>query len=116
MNNSMSKAEILKNEILTQYKSVRQFSTKMNIPYSTLVTALDRGIEGMAYDTVIRICTELSLNPVDFSPLDEDNDLSQQLATKRVMTAFNKLNKAGRKKILDFLDDYNSIEAYTKKD
>lgn len=109
----MSKAEILKNEILTQYKSVRQFSTKMNIPYSTLVTALDRGIEGMAYDTVIRICTELSLNPVDFSPLDEDNDLSQQLATKRVMTAFNKLNKAGRKKILDFLDDYNSIEAYT---
>ena len=116
MNNSMSKAEILKNEILTQYKSVRQFSTKMNIPYSTLVTALDRGIEGMAYDTVIRICTELSLNPVDFSPLDEGNDLSQQRATKRVMTAFNKLNKAGRKKILDFLDDYNSIEAYTKKD
>lgn len=116
LNNSMSKAEILKSEILSQYKSVRQFSTKMNIPYSTLVTALDRGIEGMAYDTVIRICTELSLNPVDFTPLDEGNDLSQQLATKRVMTSFNRLNKAGRKKILDFLDDYNSIEAYTKKD
>ena len=47
----MTKAEILKTEILTQYKSVRQFAIEMEIPYSTLVTALDRGIEGMAYGT-----------------------------------------------------------------
>ena len=52
----MTKAEILKAEILKQYKSVRQFAIDMEIPYSTLVTALDRGIEGMAYGTVIRIC------------------------------------------------------------
>ena len=62
----MTKAEILKAEILKQYKSVRQFAIDMEIPYSTLVTALDRGIEGMAYGTVIRICDKLSLNPVDF--------------------------------------------------
>ena len=47
----MTKAEILKAEILKQYKSVRQFAIDMEIPYSTLVTALDRGIEGMAYGT-----------------------------------------------------------------
>ena len=57
----MTKAEILKAEILKQYKSVRQFAIDMEIPYSTLVTALDRGIEGMAYGTVIRICDKLSL-------------------------------------------------------
>ena len=49
----MTKAEILKKEILRQYRSVRQFAMEMNIPYSTLVTALERGIEGMAYGTVI---------------------------------------------------------------
>ena len=49
----MTKAEILKKEILQQYRSVRQFAMEMNIPYSTLVTALERGIEGMAYGTVI---------------------------------------------------------------
>ena len=59
----MTKAEILKQEILKQYKSVRQFAIDMEIPYSTLVTALDRGIEGMAYGTVIRMCDRLSLNP-----------------------------------------------------
>lgn len=62
----MTKAEILKKEILRQYRSVRQFAMEMNIPYSTLVTALERGIEGMAYGTVIKMCDKLSLNPVDF--------------------------------------------------
>ena len=37
----MTKAEILKKEILRQYRSVRQFAMEMNIPYSTLVTALE---------------------------------------------------------------------------
>ena len=31
----MTKAEILKKEILLQYKSVRQFAIDMSIPYST---------------------------------------------------------------------------------
>ena len=52
----MTKAEVLKKEILRQYRSVRQFAIEMNIPYSTLVTALDRGIDGMAYGTVIIFC------------------------------------------------------------
>ena len=44
----MTKAEVLKKEILGQYRSVRQFALEMNSPYSPLVTALERGIEGMA--------------------------------------------------------------------
>lgn len=43
----MTKAEILKKEILRQYRSVRQFAMEMNIPYSTLVTALELlGLKG----------------------------------------------------------------------
>lgn len=34
----MTKAQILKKEILSQYRSVRQFAMDMQIPYSTLVT------------------------------------------------------------------------------
>ena len=66
MESGTTKAEVLKKVILSQYKSVRQFAVEMDIPYSTLVTALERGIEGMAYSTVIRICDALSLNPVTF--------------------------------------------------
>lgn len=45
----MTKAQILKKKILSQYRSVRQFAMDMQIPYSTLVTALERGIDGIWY-------------------------------------------------------------------
>ena len=109
---SRKKAEILKGVILSRYKSIRQFAVAMNIPYSTLITALERGVDGMAYSTVIRICEALSLNPLDFSPLEEQDSLSSQITTRRVMDRYWKLNKSGRKKVLDIMDDYLRIPEY----
>lgn len=111
----MTKAEILKQEILKQYKSVRQFAIEMGIPYSTLVTALDRGIEGMAYGTVIRMCDKLSLNPVDFSPLEKEDDLGERILENKVMQDYVRLNKKGRKKILELMEDYVQLEKYREQ-
>lgn len=111
----MTKAEILKKEILRQYRSVRQFAMELNIPYSTLVTALERGIEGMAYGTVIRMCDKLSLNPVDFSSLERDTSLGAQLLENRVMQNYVKLNQNGRDKILELMDDFVQIDKYKAK-
>ena len=108
----MTKAEILKQEILKQYKSVRQFAIDMEIPYSTLVTALDRGIEGMAYGTVIRMCDKLSLNPVDFSTLEKEEVLGEKILENRVMQYYIRLNKKGRKRILEMMEDYVQLEKY----
>jgi hypothetical protein len=66
----------------------------------------------MAYSTVIRICDALSLNPLDFSPLEEGNSLSSQITTRRVMEKYLKLNKAGRKRVLDIMEDYTRIPEY----
>ena len=109
---SKTKAEILKGVILSRYKSIRQFAVAMNIPYSTLITALERGVDGMAYSTVISICEALSLNPIDFSPLEEEDALSSQITTRRVMDKYWKLNKTGRKRVLDILEDYTRIPEY----
>lgn len=111
----MTKAEILKKEILRQYRSVRQFALEMNIPYSTLVTALERGIEGMAYGTVIKMCDKLSLNPVDFSSLERDTPLGAQLLENRVMQYYVKLNQTGRDKVLELMDDFVQIDKYKAK-
>lgn len=53
--------KLIKIEIKRQYKSVRQFSEKSGIPYSTLSNALSKGIGGTSYDTVIKICKLLNL-------------------------------------------------------
>jgi len=108
----MTKAEILKAEILKQHKSVRQFAIEMEIPYSTLVTALDRGIEGMAYGTVIRMCDRLNLNPVDFTPINQKSLLGGKIMENRVMQYYVKLNKIGRKKALELMEDYAQLDKY----
>jgi predicted transcriptional regulator len=116
MESYKNKTQVLKTVILQRYRSVRQFAAVMDIPYSTLVTALERGIEGMAYSTVIRMCEALELNPVDFSPLEESDGLSGQIITRKVMEKYNKLNRAGRRKVLEYMDDYAQIPAYTMED
>lgn len=107
-----TRAEILKREILGQYRSVRQFAMEMGIPYSTLVTALERGVEGMAYGTVIKICDKLNLNPVDFTSLEQDVSLGVQLLEKRVMQNYVKLNRQGRDKVLELMEDFAQIDKY----
>ena len=108
----MTKAELLRKEILRQYKSVRAFALEMGIPYSTLATALERGVEGMAYGTVMKMCEELNLNPVDFSYLEQDTTLGAVMLENRVMQNYLKLNEEGKEKILSLMDDFSQIEKY----
>ncbi len=108
----MTKAEILKREILSKYRSVRQFALEMSIPYSTLVTALERGIDGMAYGTVIRICDKLSLNPVDFSALENGTDLSGRILENQVMLAYLNLNQFGKDRALEIMEDMAQLDKY----
>lgn len=111
----MTRSQILKKEILHQFKSVRQFAVEMEIPYSTLVTALERGIEGMAYGTVIRMCNRLQLNPVDFTSLDRDVPVSEQLLENSVMQYYVRLNREGREKIIGLMEDFVQIKKYRAK-
>ena len=111
----MTKAEILKAEILSQYRSIRRFAIEMEIPYSTLVTALERGIDGMAYGTVIKMCDKLNLNPVDFTSLESEVSLGAQLLENRVMQYYVKLNQEGKDKVLELMEDFAQIDKYKAK-
>lgn len=61
----MTREEKLRNLILDKYISLRQFSKEVNIPYSTLMTLLSRGIGGASFDIVILICKKLQINPLE---------------------------------------------------
>ncbi len=55
----------LRNKILDNYDSLRQFALATDIPYSSLMTLLSRGIGGSSFDTVIHICKVLNIDPLD---------------------------------------------------
>ncbi len=62
----MSREQRLRNLILDKYPSLRQFSVEADIPYSTLMTLLSRDIGGASFDTVIKICQTLDVEPEEF--------------------------------------------------
>ena len=59
----MIREENIRNLILDNYTSLRQFAKEANIPYSTLMTLLSRDIGGASFDIVIRICKQLNIDP-----------------------------------------------------
>lgn len=59
----MTREQFLRNAILDRYISLRQFAQAANIPYSTLMTILTRGIGGASFDAVITICRALEIDP-----------------------------------------------------
>lgn len=61
----MDREQKLRNLILDRYVSLRKFSIEAEIPYSTLMTLLVRGIGGASFDVVVQICKTLQIDPMD---------------------------------------------------
>ena len=61
----MTREQKLRNMILDRYISLRQFAMEADIPYSSLMTLLARGIGGASFDTVIQICRKLGIDPME---------------------------------------------------
>ncbi|MBQ1820052.1 MAG: hypothetical protein II117_00480 [Clostridia bacterium] len=56
--------KLIKTEIKKQFRSVRQFSMYIGVPQSTIVTALQKGIGGTSFETIMHICDVLDIKPV----------------------------------------------------
>ena len=59
----MSRELYLRNLILDNYPSLRQFALEADIPYSSLMTILSRGVGGASFDIVMQICNKLQIEP-----------------------------------------------------
>ena len=59
----MNREQFLRNRILDSFTSLRQFAMEADIPYSSLMTVLSRGIGGASFDMVMQICRKLNLEP-----------------------------------------------------
>lgn len=58
----MTVEEDLKALILASYKSIREFSIALKMPYSTLDSIFKRGVENASIGNIIKICSALNLS------------------------------------------------------
>lgn len=94
-----SKSEKIKSEILKKYPSVRAFARETGIPNGTIVSALNNGIDGMAWSKVNQICSYLNLDPATLEPLEERTSGQSvlpdtQFSTAGLYTSFGKNDTA----------------------
>ena len=81
---------LLKQEIKRQYKSIRQFSQNVDIPQSTIISALHKGIGGTAFASVTKMCDVLGIKTDVNSKLYLDKDKTILLEN------YTKLDEKGR--------------------
>lgn len=83
--------KLVRDEISRQYRSVRQFAFSVDIPLSTINSALHNGVGGSSFDTVMRICKILGIKA-----MSDDAALYLTDDTERLLTQYAKLDDYGR--------------------
>lgn len=112
----MDKTEKLKHTILSKYNSIREFSKIVEIPSTTLTSALDKGIGGMAIDRIIKICDVLNIDIKTLEPLEnysQNNNLSKEETI--LLSNYNKLNDNGKEEAIKRIEELTCISKYIEK-
>lgn len=116
----MTIEEQLKREILKQYGSVRALTNEIGISYSTLDSALKRGIANAGVSTMIRVFQALHLDIENISRGDlyysDHKENAPSTKEEALLSMFNLLNEEGQEKLLDYADDLVQSEKYIKID
>lgn len=97
----------LKRYIMTRYSSLREFTIKSDIPYSTVNAILKRGIANSSLSNVSKICKALniSLDELEHNrivPLDNSVTTEAEVDLKNVVQYYKfKLQKSEKIKLDD---------------
>ena len=83
--------KIIRSEISKQYRSVRQFAFAVGVPLSTVNSALNNGVGGSSFDTVLQICKALGIKA-----LGDDAAFYLTEKTEDLLTRYAALDEFGR--------------------
>lgn len=110
----------LKELILSKYKSLREFTLKIEMPYSTLDTILKRGVDKANIINILKICNELNISAdklaigiieyINTKNNITNNNLSKEETT--LLENYNKLNELGKKEANKRVAELTEINRY----
>lgn len=119
----MTIEEQLKQEILSKYKSIRAFTTTIDIPYSTLDSVFKRGIANAGVSTMIKVFNALGLDiesvrsgvllPKEPSTAEAAPGEADMLRST-LLHNYDQLNQEGRERLAETSDDMVVSGKYIK--
>ena len=88
----MTAEEKLKDLILSRYKSIREFTIVIDMPYTTIDSIFRRGVENSSVSNVIKICKALGIS-------------ADELAEGKIVSVTNHIIPGELTEIEDILSD-----------
>ena len=104
---TMNREDFVKQEIKKQGYTLKDFAAKINMPYTTLLSIINKSIGGASLDNIIKICTGLNLDIENLNPYNTDK------SNNVIISLYNKLNSLGRQKADDYINDLSENPKYT---
>lgn len=108
----MTTEDKVKKMIIERYGTVKEFSKKIDVNYTTVVNILKRGFANAGINNVIKICKELNISTDAIAenriekPKDTyitDKDLILTLEKKDIVIDNKKLNEEQKKRLIKYL-------------
>lgn len=88
----------LQNYILSKYRSIREFTQVIDMPYSTFATILNRGVDNSSVTNIIKICKGLGISADDLAngditPISSSAGPSLEEETADLLISFTEFEK-----------------------
>ena len=111
----MNLSSFIKQRILDEFGSVRRFANKINIPTSTLATALNKenGFNTMPVENALKVCKGLG---IDIESLYDNQTEILTVQEKKLIELFQSLSMHAKEFLMDFAEmikNYDSEEMIT---
>ena len=85
----MERAKILRKLIENTGLSIKAFSEKANVPYTTLFSILERGVSKASVDNVIKICRALGISIDDLENMANPSSDTESSDPKTIAAHFD---------------------------
>lgn len=106
----MNKTELIRQLITDTKLTMKAFAQKADIPYTTLRSMLERGIENASVNNVIKICTALNISVEYLYDMEKSAVLSHEEI--ELLNFFNNLNDIGKKEAVKRVAELTQINSY----
>lgn len=106
----MNKTELIRQLINDRKLTLKAFSKKADIPYTTLRSMLERGIENASVNNVIKVCSTLNISIEHLYNLEKSIILSDE--ETELLNFFNNLNDIGKKEAVKRVAELTQINSY----
>lgn len=113
----MNSTELLLKLIRKKYKSIRQFAIAADIPYSTVKGGLRSGIQGMAVETVIKMCEALQIRVEDLLASGKDRaDRGGPLSADEyyLLEKYRSASAQSKQEIMHYIEYRHDIDTKTR--